>query len=142
MGSTQPTVNTTESAGGGLILGLRISSGFLAVSILIQAWLGSTGFFQNAPSRVDVHGVIGNVIFLVASVQVVLAFLALQKGLVSQVLLASTAVTLILVVAQIGLGYSTRDSADAIAWHIPNGVLLMATCTWNAIGSWSAPNRS
>jgi len=28
------------------------------------------------------------------------------------------------VVVRIGLGYSVRDSSEAGAWHVPNGVLI------------------
>jgi hypothetical protein len=37
---------------------------------------------------------------------------------------------LLLSFAQIGLGYIGRDTAEAAAWHIPNGVLLMAIVTF------------
>ena len=32
--------------------------------------------------------------------------------------------------AQVGLGYVGREQLEAAAWHIPNGVLLMALSTY------------
>lgn len=32
--------------------------------------------------------------------------------------------------AQVGLGYVGRELLNAAAWHIPNGVLLMALSTY------------
>lgn len=126
------------SSQSGLATGLRISTVILAVSVLIQAWLGSTGFFQNEPNFIDVHAMLGNVMFLVAVVQVGIAFYAMQKGLVTRNLLILAIVTTLLVIAQIGLGYSTRgdNGLDALSWHLPNGVLLMAVTTVAAVLAW------
>ena len=126
------------SSQSGLATGLRISTVILAVSVLIQAWLGSTGFFQNEPNFIDVHAMLGNVMFLVAVVQVGIAFYAMQKGLVTRNLLILSVVTMLIVIAQIGLGYSTRgdNGLDALSWHLPNGVLLMGVTTVAAVLAW------
>jgi hypothetical protein len=129
-------VQQVSSPQSGLATGLRISTIVLAVGVLIQAWLGSTGFFQGEPDRIDVHGMLGNFMFLVAVIQVGIAFYAMTKGIASRNLLILSVVTVLLVVAQIGLGYSTRDSIDALAWHLPNGVLLMGVTTATAVLAW------
>ena len=46
----------------------------------------------------------------------------------------------VLVVAQLGLGYSGRDSAGAAALHVPNGVLIFGITT--ALVALSANRRS
>ena len=52
---------------------------------------------------------------------VVLSFLTQTRGVVVGHAVAFAA----LCFAQIGLGYVGRETAEAAAWHIPNGVLLM-----------------
>ena len=132
-------VQQATSSPSGLATGLRVSTVVLAVSVLIQAWLGSSGFFQGEPGRIDIHAMLGNFMFLVAIVQVGLAFYAMPKGLASRNLLILAGVTVVLLIAQIGLGYSTRDSIYALAWHLPNGVLLMGVTTVAAGLAWNEP---
>jgi hypothetical protein len=43
----------------------------------------------------------------------------------------------LLVIAQIGLGYTGRTEATAMAWHLPNGVLLMGLSTMLAGTLWN-----
>jgi len=52
-------------------------------------------------------------------------------------IVALNVLLVLLVAAQIGLGYSTRNNVPLVAWHIPNGVLLMGTCTVLAPLAWS-----
>ena len=40
------------------------------------------------------------------------------------------AAIVVLMTLQIGLGYSGRDSADAAAWHIPNGVAIFGLAVY------------
>jgi hypothetical protein len=134
-------VQQDASSQSGLATGLKISTILLAVGVLIQAWLGSTGFFQGEPGRIDVHAMLGNFMFLVAVIQVGIAFYAMPNGFASRNLLILAVVTVLLLVAQIGLGYSTRDSIDALAWHLPNGVLLMGVTTATAVLAWNAVPR-
>jgi hypothetical protein len=134
-------VQQDVSSQSGLATGLKISTILLAVGVLIQGWLGSTGFFQGEPGRIDVHAMLGNFMFLVAVIQVGIAFYAMPKGFASRNLLILAVVTVLLLVAQIGLGYSTRDSIDALAWHLPNGVLLMGVTTATAVIAWNAVPR-
>lgn len=134
-------VQQATSSPSGLATALRVSTIVLAVSVLIQAWLGSSGFFQNAPGRIDIHAMLGNFMFLVAVVQVGLVFYAMPKGLASRNLLILAGLTVVLLIAQIGLGYSTRgdNAIDALAWHLPNGVLLMGVTAVTAVLAWNAP---
>ncbi len=134
-------VQQATSPPSGLTTALRVSTITLAVSVLIQAWLGSSGFFQNEPGRIDVHAMLGNFMFLVAVIQLGMTFYAMPKGLASRNLLILASVTVLLLIAQIGLGYSTRgdNAIDALAWHLPNGVLLMGVTTATAVLAWNPP---
>jgi hypothetical protein len=72
----------------------------------------------------DMHEMVANLVFLVA---VVLGGLAVALGVPAvwkPRFLGLHALLVILVVAQIGLGYSGEDSGEALAWHVPNGVLI------------------
>jgi hypothetical protein len=74
---------------------------------------------------IEVHGYVGNTVFAIAVVMVVLSFLTQTRGVVVGHAVAFAALTF----AQIGLGYVGRESAEAAARHIPNGVLLMGIAT-------------
>lgn len=138
------TVNPGRQSGGrsGITTGLKVTSALLAFGLLVQAWLGSTGFYTAEPDLVTGHEMLGNVFFLVAIVQVALAFFAMHRGLASRSLLIVSVLLLAGVVAQLGLGYAGRESADAMAWHLPNGVLLMGLCTASAVMVWGRPARN
>lgn len=140
MSTVQPPAHTSaSSAGSGILTGLKITTSIGALGVLIQAWLGSSGFFQNEPALTTGHGHLGNFLFLVAAIQAGLALYGAQKGLVGRVFAIASIVGLGLLVAQIGLGYSTRSSVGALTWHLPNGVLLMAVSTWCAVLAWGRP---
>jgi len=135
--TVHPTVNPNLSgAGSGLVTGLKITSAFLALGLLVQAWLGSSGFFNGEPDLITMHEMLGNLFFLGAMVQLVLAFVAMQKGVATKALLYASGLILLASVAQIGLGYAGRENAGAMAWHLPNGVLLMGLCTVALVQVW------
>jgi hypothetical protein len=98
----------------------------LAFGVLVNAFIA--GRVLIGDWDIDVHGVIGNVIFVLAVAAVVLAGVARAD----RVAIGSTVVLAVLVFAQVGLGYSGRDNADAVAWHVANGVLVFGTATWVA----------
>ena len=127
--STMPSTASSNS----LLTVLRITSIVMALGVLLQAWLGSTGFFQGEPGRIDVHAMVGNFLFLLSIIQAGVAVIAMQRGFPTRTILYLSIATVLLTVAQIGLGYSTRDSVDALAWHLPTGVALMGLTTVNAV---------
>jgi hypothetical protein len=126
----------TPEATSGIVTALKVTSLLLALGLIVQAWLGSSGFYQGEPNRVDAHEMAGNVFFLVAVIQLVLAFVASQRRLVARSLIVISALLVLDVVAQLGLGYSGRESAGAMALHLPNGVLLMGLCTASVAQVW------
>lgn len=102
---------------------LRIVAPLVTLLVLIQAFFAGRGMFINT-SQLDIHGGIGNATFLVVLVQTVLVFLAGFRGRARTVMVSVSVLMLILVIVQLGLGYSGRDSSQAAAWHVPNGVLI------------------
>jgi len=142
MSTVQPSASSTGAdEGSGIVIGLKITSVLLALGLLVQAWLGGTGFFEGNADLITAHEMLGNVFFLVAAVQIALAFFAMQKGLAARSLLIVSILLLVDVVAQLGLGYSGRENASAIAWHLPNGVLLMGLCTMSLVLAWTRPGH-
>jgi hypothetical protein len=94
-----------------------------AVLVLAQAVLAGRGWFVDI-DLIEVHGWVGNATFLAAITQVALAYVGWSRGAVGRLELGLSALLVVLLVAQLGLGYSGRESAGAAAWHVPNGVLI------------------
>jgi hypothetical protein len=92
--------------------------------VLLQAFLAGRGLFKDY-DLIDVHGLVANVVFLVAVAQAAFAYFAVRRG--APLLLAGALV--VLVVVQIALGFAGREDAEAAAWHIPNGVLIAGLAT-------------
>ncbi len=145
MRTLPPTDRTNAaSSGRGLLTTYRWLSSLLALGILIQAVLASQGLFKGKPDLISGHGMLGNLLLLIA---VVIAGIAIAgRGKYSPPLdtgaVARGIVLVVLIVIQIMLGYATRDSSTAIAWHIPNGVLLMGISAVNAAMAWANPHRT
>jgi hypothetical protein len=70
------------------------------------------------------HGWLGNVSFVAAIALVGVTLLAVRRTELPHSALAVAAIIGLLMVAQIGLGYSGRDGGWPAAVHIPNGVLI------------------
>ncbi len=70
---------------------------------------------------IETHGYIGNGVFVLALVN--LGLVLADKGDGGEFAVAG--MIALLTFSQIGLGYVGRDTADAAALHVPNGVLLM-----------------
>ena len=144
------TVNnrTTTEAGatGTLLTAIRWIASIVTVLIVVMAFLAGRGFFDGQPNLITGHGHLGNGIFMLVAIQIVLAFLLFQKGVVGRNILILNGVIMVLLFAQIGLGYagSRNHNGAAVAWHLPNGVLLMGASTVNAVLLWArnaAANR-
>lgn len=103
-----------RTAAGRVYAGLVVGA---AVLVLVQAALAGRALF--GPWSMTVHGVVGNVTFA-ATLATVAAAVAARAG---RHALVVAAVLAVVVTAQIGLGYAGRSTAEAAAWHIPNGVL-------------------
>jgi len=101
------------------LLGLAAAN---VIIILIMAILG--GRFFISPTIIEIHGYIGNLLFMMVVGQAGLVFVSKLGGPLGKVVLGLSVLAVLLVVAQIGLGYSGRTSVTALSLHIPNGVLI------------------
>jgi hypothetical protein len=106
-----------------LVQALRVVAALLPLVILVQAFFVGRGLFLDS-DLIDVHGVLGNVTLLLVIVQTVLVLFAGLRGRMRIPLIAISVLLVVLVCVQLALGYSDRDSGQAAAWHVPNGVLI------------------
>ncbi len=106
-----------------LIRGFQLVAGLIALLILVQATLAGQ-FTYNEPDLEDVHAIVGNVLFVLALLQLALAWLTRDAWRYRMVIWS--AILVLLIVTQIGLGYGSRDNVDSAAIHIPVGVFLFA----------------
>jgi hypothetical protein len=95
--------------------------------VFVQAALAGSFISGEDPDAVDIHEMVGNLLFMVVAVQLVLAFMV--RGWSRFNLWAWVFALLILVVAQTGLGYMGRDNSFPIAVHVPLGVLIFGLAT-------------
>jgi hypothetical protein len=100
----------------GLTMTLKVLAVVTPVLILAQAVIA--GRFLFGSWQISVHGTIANLVFPL-TIGIVALTLALRRPATE---IAVAAVLLALVTAQLGLGYSGRESLGAAAWHIPTGV--------------------
>lgn len=96
----------------------------IAALVLLQAVLAGRAIW--GPWDIEVHGWVGNGLFVLVVVNLALAI----ARRASTHLLTVAALLGGLTFAQVGLGYVGREQLEAAAWHIPNGVLLMALSTY------------
>ena len=77
---------------------------------------------------IELHGMLGNIVFLLAAAGYVGSFVS-KAGRRSQAL---TIALVVFTMAQLGLGYSGRQSLSSAAWHIPLGVATFGLAVLNA----------
>ena len=102
----------------------RTLAAVIAVLILVLAAIAGRAIF--GPWDIEVHGYVGNGVFVLAVISFALAIYR-RPGNAE---LTVAALIAMLTFAQVGLGYVGREQLEAAAWHIPNGVLLMALSTY------------
>lgn len=102
----------------------RILAVTTAGLILVQAFLAGQWWFQSQVGLIAIHGWLGNTAFVGALLLVILATIGMRLGGSVRAELVLSLVLVLLMVAQLGLGYSGRRIALAASLHIPNGVLL------------------
>ena len=107
-----------------LLLWLRLVAALVVGLVLVQAVLAGQGWFPYDQGTIELHGYVGNATFVAVLAQAALVFLVGFQGRTQTLLLGAAGLLVLLVTAQIGLGYSGRDSVEARSWHIPNGVLI------------------
>lgn len=110
-----------------LVNASRAAAHVLPVLVLVQAFIAGRSDRLFGSWSIAAHEALGNVVFLVAVLGLVLAVLAGQ----GRACIVLAVALLVLVAAQIGLGYAGRSSAEAAAWHIPNGVAIFGLAVYN-----------
>jgi hypothetical protein len=108
----------------------RLRRNFRGLSVIvfaltaIQAFLGSAGFFRAADSMdyTAIHEFIANALFPLGIILFGLVFMAQFQR--RNLMLFWTGLLLIAIISQIGIGYSARNNASLLAWHIPSGVAI------------------
>jgi hypothetical protein len=106
-----------------LPMALMAVSGLTAALVLVQAMLAGR-FIYIDPDLIDVHEIVANLVFITALAQAILAYLAMSRRLATRADLVTSVILVVLVIAQIGLGYSGADGGEAAALHVANGVLV------------------
>ena len=123
------------------IVALRWVSVVLAALLVVTALMIGQGIFNGTSRLITDHGYLGNLIFLLGAIQLGLTFFAWQKDQLGRGQLLLSAVILIALFAQIGLGYMGHRSGmkDATVVHIGLGVLSMGLVSVNAVLFWLLP---
>lgn len=98
----------------------EVLAAIIAVTVVALAFLAGRFLFLG-DLVIELHGYIGNAIFILAVVNLAIVLALRTDRLTAGVALAIVVFSF----AQIGLGYVGRETADAAALHVPNGVLLM-----------------
>jgi hypothetical protein len=96
----------------------------VALLVVLQAGLAGRGFMLGKSDFLDAHEMMANVVLLVGLVAVVLAYTGYRRGALDKTDLVLSVIMFVLIVGQIGLGYSGEDSGTAASLHWPNGVLI------------------
>lgn len=113
-----------------LLRARQVIAGTIAVVIVLLAFLAGR-WLNFGGTIIEVHGYLGNAVFLLALVNLALTFKAAPDDGPA---LAVAGLIALLTFSQVGLGYVGRETADAAALHVPNGVLLMGLSAYQ-IGS-------
>ena len=123
MAATNERTGATAAEQSGTARVFRWLAAVTAILLLVQAVLAGRGMFAD-PGLIETHGVVGNVTFLAVLALVALAYIAGRRGALGRRELGLSVLLLVLVIAQLGLGYAGRESNTAASWHVPNGVLI------------------
>lgn len=102
----------------------RTLAAVVATLILVMATIAGRSLFGSWD--IEVHGWLGNGIFVLAVANLALA---MYRRASTPELTVAGAIAM-LTFGQVGLGYVGREQVEAAAWHIPNGVLLMGLGTY------------
>lgn len=124
---------------GTFLTAYRWLASLFALLIVVQAYLGSRGFFAAEQGLISGHGHLANGMFLLIVIQAVLAWVLYTRNAVNMAIVVLNGVLVVLTIAQTGLGYATRNGenfVDIVSLHIPNGVLLMGISAGAAALAW------
>ena len=108
----------------------RLGAATLVVLIAVQAVIAGRHIFGDW--GIGLHAALGNAVFAIAVLTAGVAFFRLDSRALGVVGL----VMIVVLSAQIGLGYSARDSQGAAAIHIPLGVASFGAVTYQLLIAW------
>jgi hypothetical protein len=111
----------------GLVAAFKGFCHLATLLIFVQAALAGAFISGEELDMVSVHEMVGNLLFMVVAVQLVLAFLV--RGWSKFNLWAWVFALALMVVAQIGLGYMGRNDSLPVSIHVPLGVLIFGLAT-------------
>lgn len=120
-------MTVTDKSGNGVAAARRALAALVVAIVFAQAVMAGRSNRLFGSWDIELHGTLGNIGFTASLA--LLAVVALGR-LGRQPLLAAV-VLVVALTAQLGLGYAGRNSLDAAAWHIPNGVLAFGVAVWN-----------
>ncbi len=102
---------------------VRWLAGLAAALVLIQAALAGQWLAGNA-AMIETHGWIGSGTFLLTILLAGVSLLGWRQGRFGLKPFVVSVAMVLLVIAQLGLGYAGRSSAAAVSMHLPLGVLI------------------
>lgn len=111
--STRSLVNT-----------FRALAGVVTLLVLVQAFLGARIIFDGDTDAL--HRFLGLLTFAIGVAALVFALVAQ----IPRTLVIVSAAIAVLLVVQVGLGFSIEDSPSAGTWHIPLGMLIFGACVY------------
>jgi hypothetical protein len=114
----------------------------LAIALPVQGWLGSDSFLKANETAKSAHVGLGNTLFLLSVVQVVLIWIFFRERARTAVDVAFAVALPIAIAAQMMLGFSGRKDPDLRIWHIALGVTLMGVATVFATRSFTRTGGS
>jgi hypothetical protein len=104
---------------------IRWLAGITAALVLVQAALIGQALFLGDAAKQELHGWVGNLSLLGAVGMAGCATVAVRRGEPRGPALWLSVLVVLLMVAQLGLGYVGRRGGMPAAIHIPNGVLIV-----------------
>lgn len=114
------------------------------VLMVATAALAGNGIFKSGTMEwlVTGHQHVGNLLFVMAVLQLVISFLLWSRKAISGGTMLASALVFLFTFGQIGLGYSTRSHmVDLVGWHIALGVALTAATAMMATMMWTTTHR-
>ncbi|MGH2585999.1 MAG: DUF6220 domain-containing protein [Dehalococcoidia bacterium] len=110
---------------------LRFVAPLVPLAVFIQAIFAGQGLFEDT-DLLDIHGGLGTLTLLLAVIQAALILLAGFRGRARVALIGMSLALVVLIVVQLGLGYSGRDGGQAAAIHVPNGLVVFGLAVGTA----------
>lgn len=106
-----------------VVRGFRLAGIATTLLIVIQAAMAGRGWFFGG-ELIRRHGEAGNLTFLAGLAMLGFAISGYRQQRLDRFDLVVSALMVLLILAQFGLGYGGRESETAAALHWPNGVLI------------------